>query len=92
MEAPRTLGAFPYRRVVIVCPWCRERRGSYDTERLIARLGPGASLEDVLLALVAYRWPNAWNKRGPSPYVPWCRARYADLGSRRPGLMEQMHH
>ncbi len=29
MEVPRSLGAFPYRRVVIVCPWYRERRVSY---------------------------------------------------------------
>ncbi len=85
MEVPRTLGAFPYRKVVIVCPWCPRRRGSYVTERLIARLGPRASLEEVLLALVTNcRWPKAWGKRGPSQYVPWCRARFADLGGRRP--------
>lgn len=85
MEVPRTLGAFPYRRVVIVRPWCPRRRGSYDTERLIARLGPRASLEDVLAALVVgCRWPKAGHVRGPNAYVPWCRARFADLGSRRP--------
>ena len=55
-----------------------------DGERLIARLGPRASLEEVLLALVSCRWPKAWHVRGPSQYVPWCRARFADLGSRRP--------
>ncbi|WP_156383938.1 hypothetical protein [Methylobacterium sp. Leaf456] len=46
------MGEFPYRRVRLFCPWCPRRRGSYDTERLIARLGPRATLEDVLVALV----------------------------------------
>ena len=84
MEAPRALGAFPYRRVVILCPWCPRRRGSYDTERLIARLGPGASLEDVLAALVRCRWPKPWHVRRPAKYTPWCRARFAELGGKRP--------
>jgi hypothetical protein len=72
MEAPRALGAFPYRRVVIVCPWCPRRRGSYDTERLIARLGPGASLEDVLAALVRCRWPAPWHVRRPGEIFGDC--------------------
>ena len=66
MELPRTLGAFPYRRVRLVCPWCPRRQGDYDTERLIARLGARASLEDVLAALVTgCRWPKAWHSQGP---------------------------
>lgn len=84
MQVPRCLGEFPYRRVRLVCPWCPRRRGDYDTERLIARLGPRASLEEVLLALVVCRWPKAWGRRGPNQYTPWCQARFVDLGSRRP--------
>jgi hypothetical protein len=52
---------------------------------MIARLGPNASLDAVLLAVtVTCRWPKAWGKRGPNQYVPWCRAYLVDLGTDRP--------
>ncbi|OAS22553.1 hypothetical protein [Methylobacterium platani] len=70
MQVARTLGEFPYRKVVLTCPWCPRRHGSYDTERLITRLGPRATLEEVLLALVSCRWPKAWGRRGPNQYTP----------------------
>lgn len=47
MHEPRTLGEFPYRRVRVSCVWCPRRRGEYDTERMVARLGAGVSLEEV---------------------------------------------
>ena len=76
---------FPYRRVRVACLWCPRRRGDYCVERMIARLGPGASLDAVLPAVtVTCRWPKAWGKRGPSQYVPWCRAYLLDLGTDRP--------
>ncbi|AYO83133.1 hypothetical protein EBB05_13250 [Methylobacterium brachiatum] len=97
MREPRGLADFPYRRVRVTCCWCPRRRGDYDTERLSARLGPGADLDTVL------RWitrtcprPKPWGLRGPSQYVPWCRAAYVDLqagrqpdritGSQGPGM------
>lgn len=85
MGEPSSIGAFPYRRVVVTCAWCPRRRGSYDTERLIARLGAGTSLDDVLRVLVTRcRWPKPWGVRGPNMYRPWCRARFEDLAMGRP--------
>lgn len=51
MSEPSNLGAFPSRRVV-TCAWCPRRRGEYNTERLIARLGAGTSLDEALRVLV----------------------------------------
>lgn len=85
MRESRCLGEFPYRRVVLVCVWCPRRHGSYDTERLIARLGAGVSLDEVLHRLVTgCRWPKPWGVRGPNQYAPWCRAMYQDLEMGRP--------
>lgn len=84
MRVPRCLGVFPYRRVRLVCPWCPGRRGDYCVERLTARLGPRATPEDVLVALVRCRWPKPWHVRRPAKYTPWCRARFAELGGKRP--------
>jgi hypothetical protein len=52
MDDPSNLGAFPYQRVVVTFAWCPRRQGDYSTERLIARLGAGTSLEDALRVLV----------------------------------------
>ena len=78
---PRNLGAFPYRRNRVACSWCPRRLGDYSTERMIARLGAGASLNTVLRHIaVTCRWPKPWGVRAPNKYVPWCRAFYTDLG------------
>ena len=85
MREPRNLSEFPYRRVVVTCSWCPWRRGDYDTARLVSRLGPGASLDAVLTAIArSCPRPKPWGKRGPSQYVPWCRATYDDLRHGRP--------
>lgn len=84
MREPRSLADFPYRRVRMTCAWCPRRRGDYCVERMAARLGPGADLDTVLrwIARTCPR-PKPWGKRGPSQYVPWCRAAYEDLRNGR---------
>ncbi|GJD81458.1 hypothetical protein GCM10007886_32430 [Methylobacterium gregans] len=85
MGIPRTLGAFPYRRVRVTCVWCPRRRGDYDTERMVARLGAGASLEAVLVHVTrTCPRPKAWTVRGPNQYLPWCRAVLDDVWHGRP--------
>jgi hypothetical protein len=85
MDSPRTIGAFAYRRVRVTCVWCPRRRGDYDTDRMIARLGPAATWEEVLLFVTrTCPRPKAWLKRGPSQYVPWCRAVLDDVAYGRP--------
>lgn len=78
---PPNLAAFLYRRIQVACFWCPRRHGNYSTERMIARLGAGASLDTVLRHIaVTCRWPMPWGGRGPNKYVPWCRAYLCDLG------------
>lgn len=85
MGEPRSLAEFPYRRILVTCTWCPRRRGDYDTERMAARVGPGASLDAVLLLVTrTCPRPKPWGRRGPSQYVPWCRARLDDLAHGRP--------
>lgn len=82
---PRTLAQFPYRRVRVTCRWCPHRRGDYCVERMQARLGPGASLDAVIrLIMAGCPRPKAWGRRGPSQYLPWCRAAFEDLRQGRP--------
>lgn len=79
------LGSFSYRRVRVTCVWCPRRRGDYCTERLIARLGAQASLDEVMRHITAScRWPKPWGVRGPNAYRPWCRAAFEDLQQARP--------
>lgn len=71
MHEPRTLGEFPYRRVRVSCVWCPRRRGEYDTERMVARLGAGASLEEVLLLVTrSGPRPKGWLVRGRRSTCP----------------------
>ena len=85
MDGPRTLRAFPYRRVRVTCVWCPRRRGDYDTERMVARLGANATWEEVLLHVTrTFPRPKAWLVRRPSQYVPWCRALLDDVWCGRP--------
>jgi len=85
MLEPRTLWEFPYRRVRVSCTWCPWRRGDYCTERMLARLGPRASLDAVLTVLArSCPRPKPWGRRGPSQYIPWCRVAFDDLRHGRP--------
>ncbi|WP_244032867.1 hypothetical protein [Methylobacterium sp. E-016] len=85
MREPRTLRDFPYRRVRVACSWCPHRRGDYCVERMQARLGPGASLDAAIRLITAgCPRPKAWGLRGPSQYLPWCRASFEDLRHGRP--------
>ena len=77
---PRTLAQFPWVRVRVSCTWCPRRRGDYSLARLAERHGAGVSLDDLLRRLTATcPRPKPWGKRGPSQYLPWCRAVFTDL-------------
>lgn len=81
---PSNLGSSPNRRVVVTCAWCLRRRGDYDAERLIDRLGAGTSLDDPLRVPVnRCRWPKSWGVLGPNKYRSWCRALSKDLAAGR---------
>lgn len=80
MGEPSNLGSFPYRRAVVTCAWCPRRRGDYDTERLIARLGAGTSLETTRCASSspAARGRSHRASGGANLYRPRCRMRFED--------------
>lgn len=85
LREPQNLGEFPYRRVRVTCRWCPHRKGDYDTARMLARVGDRVSLDVLIAAFTAScPRPKPWGRRGPSQYLPWCRAVFDDLHHGRP--------
>lgn len=85
LREPKNLREFPYHRIRVSCRWCPHRRGDYDIERMLARIGPQVSLDALLAAISAScPRPKPWGQRGPSQYLPWCRGVYDDLHNNRP--------